>query len=41
MKITEKSVGTEQGHFRNGKVYVDMIFALRMIDEKYLEKAKK
>ncbi len=39
MKIAEGSIGNEQGGFRIGRGCVDQIFALRMIVEKYLERA--
>ncbi len=38
MKITDKSVGYEQGGFRKGRGCVDQIFAVKMLVEKYLEK---
>ncbi len=37
MKITDKSVGAEQGGFRKGRECVDQIFAVTMLVEKYLE----
>ncbi len=41
MKITDKSVGDEQGGFRKGRGCVDQIFAVKMLVEKYLEKDRK
>ncbi len=41
MKITDKSVGDEQGGFRRGRGCVDQIFAVKMLAEKYLEKDRK
>ncbi len=38
MKITDESVGDEQGGFRRGRGCVDQIFAVKMLVEKYLEK---
>ncbi len=38
MKITDKSVGAEQGGFRKSKGCVDQIFAVKILVEKYLEK---
>ncbi len=41
MKITDKSVGDEQGGFRKGRECVDKIFALEILVEKYQEKDRK
>ncbi len=41
MKITDKSVGDEQGSFRKGRGCVDQIFAVNILMEKYLEKERK
>ncbi len=41
MKITDKSVGDEQGGFWNGRGCVDQIFAVKILLEKYLEKDRK
>ncbi len=41
MKITDKSVGYEQGSFRKGRVCVDQIFTVKILAEKYLEKERK
>ncbi len=41
MKITDKSVGDEQGGFRKGRGCVDQIFAVKMLVKKYLEKDRK
>ncbi len=41
MKITDKSVGGEQGCFRKGRGCVDQIFAVKILVEKYLEKDRK
>ncbi len=41
MKITDKSVGDEQGGFRRGRGCVDQIFAVKILVEKYLEKDRK
>ncbi len=42
MKITDKSVGEEQGGFQNGKRCIDQIFAVKILVEKYyLEKDRK
>ncbi len=41
MKITDKSVGDEQGGFRRGRECVDQIFSFRMVVEKVLAKGKK
>ncbi len=41
MKLTDKSVGDEQGGFRKGRGCVDQIFALKILVEKYLEKDRK
>ncbi len=41
MKITDKSVGDEQGGFWKGRGCVDKIFAVKMLVEKYLEKDRK
>lgn len=38
MITTDKSVGDEQGHFRKGRKYVDQVFALKIVTDKYLEK---
>ncbi len=37
MKITDLSVGDEQGGFRKGRGCVDQIFAVKMLVKKYLE----
>ncbi len=41
MKITDKSVGAEQGGFRKGRGCVDQIFAVNILVEQYLEKDRK
>ncbi len=41
MKITDKSVGAEQGGFRKGRGCVDQIFAVKIVVEQYLEKDRK
>ncbi len=41
MKITDKSVGDEQGGFWEGKGCVDKNFAVKILVEKYLEKDRK
>ncbi len=41
MKITDKSVGDEQGGFGRGRGCVDQIFAMKILVEKYLEKDRK
>ncbi len=41
MKITDKSVGDEQGGFWKGRGCVDQIFAGKILVEKYLEKDRK
>ncbi len=41
MKITDKSVGDEQGGFRRGRGRVDQIFAVKMLVEKYLDRERK
>ncbi len=41
MKITDKSVGDEQGGFWKGRGCVDQIFAVKILVEKYLEKDRK
>ncbi len=41
MKITDKSVGAEQGGFQKGRGCVDQIFAVKILVEKYLEKDRK
>ncbi len=41
MKITDKSVGEEQGGFRKGRGCVDQIFTVKILVEKYLEKDRK
>ncbi len=41
MKITDKSVGAEQGGFRKGTGCVDQIFAVKILVEKYLVKDRK
>ncbi len=42
MKITDKSVGAEQGGFRKSRGCVDQIFAVKILVEKYyLEKDRK
>ncbi len=41
MKLTDKSVGDEQGGFRKGRGYVNQIFTVKMLVEKYLEKDRK
>ncbi len=41
MKITDKSVGAEQGGFLKGRGCVDQIFAVKILLEKYLEKNRK
>ncbi len=41
MKITDKSVGDEQGGFRKGRGCLDQIFAVKILVEKYLEKDRK
>ncbi len=38
MKLTDKSVGDEQGGFQKGRGCVDQIFAVKILVEKYLEK---
>ncbi len=40
MKVTDKSVGDEQGGFRKDRGCVDQIFAVKILVEKYLEKEK-
>ncbi len=40
MKITDKSVGDEQG-FQKGRGCIDHIFAVKILVEKYLEKDRK
>ncbi len=40
MKITDKSVGDEQGGSRKGRGSVDQIFALKILVEKYLKDRK-
>ncbi len=41
MKITDKSVGDEQGGFRKGRGCVDQIFAAKILVETYQEKDRK
>ncbi len=41
MKITDKSVGDEQGGFWKGRGCKDQIFAVKISVEKYLEKDRK
>ncbi len=41
IKITDKSVGDEQGGFRKGRGCIDQIFAVKILVEKYLEKERK
>ncbi len=41
MKITDKSMGAEQGGFRKGRGCVDQNFAVKILVEKYLEKDRK
>lgn len=41
MKITDKSVGDEQGGFQRGRGCVDQTFAVKILVEKYLEKDRK
>ncbi len=41
MKVTDKSVGDEQGGFRKGRECVNKIFAVKILVEKYLEKDRK
>ncbi len=41
MKITDKSVGDEQGGFWKGRGCVDQSFAVKILVEKYLEKDRK
>ncbi len=41
IKITDKSVGGEQGGLRKGKGCVDQIFEVKILVEKYLEKDRK
>ncbi len=38
MKITNKSMGDEQGGFRKGRGCVDQIFTVKILVEKYREK---
>ncbi len=40
-KITDESVGDEQEGFRKGRRYIDKIFAVKLLVEKYLEKDRK
>ncbi len=39
--MTEKKVSNEQGSFRKGKICVNQIFAVEMLLEEYLGKARK
>ncbi len=41
MKITDKSVGDEQGGFRKRRGCVNQIFTVKILVEKYLEKDRK
>ncbi len=41
MKITDKSVGADQGGFRKGRGCVDQMFAVKILVEKYLEEDRK
>ena len=41
MRVTESSIGNEQGGVRKGRRCVDQIFVLKVIVEKYLEKDRK
>ncbi len=41
MKITDKSVGDEQGGSRKGRGCIHQIFAVKILVEKYLEKDRK
>ncbi len=41
MKVTDKSVGDEQGGFRKGRGCMNKIFAVKILVEKYLEKDRK
>ncbi len=41
MKITDKSVGDEQGGFQKGRECIDQNFAVKILVEKYLEKERK
>ncbi len=41
MKVTDKSVGDEQGGFRKDRRCVNQIFAVKILVEKYLEKDRK
>ncbi len=41
MEVTERKVSEEQGGFRKGRGCVDQIFAMKMLVEEYLGKAKR
>ncbi len=41
MKITDKSVGDEQGGFQKDRGCIDQIFAVKILVEKYIEKDRK